>query len=253
MVEFRVGAVALVLKEGRSVRQAADDLALISARRDAYEPLYFAAQPNDRTPSLIAHKNAARDEADRVSRLYTQIIKTQPDVPDQLKFNAGVRLDKQTRSRTGRPRTFPRVHVDQSGPPTTPCQVKIRFHDAALARSRMPREDGITHMILHAKIAANGKLTKKASSLRVVAHMTRNPHTVKFDRALLERFGLLEHEADVRHLGVMLCGQWLNAKGEVGPLGPAAMFNVPVPYLNAQATAEPEAETHDQQSLKRAA
>lgn len=218
----------------------ADDQALIIARRDAYAAAYSLANANStKTQTAVLRKNESRDEADRVSRMYAQIIKRLPGVSDTLKIIAGAPVEKPGRTPKGQPRTFPWLHVDTALKPTLASEVKVRFYDAALSTGRMPREDGVTHLILHAEIAPEAKYTMKESSMRAEAYLTRNPYTMRFDSKLFERFGLREGDRDYQFVGVMLRGQWLNAKGEVGPLGPPAMFNVPVKFGAVKKTDEP--------------
>jgi hypothetical protein len=227
----------------------ADDLALIVAAHEAYEPLFQVSKTNDRTPSVIAAKDVARDEADHIGRSYAQIIKNRPGVSDALKVIAGVPIEKTTRTPKGQPRTFPRLHVAAGLRSTLVPEVDVRFRDVALATGRMPREDGITHMILHAEIvlcapgARTMTFTFEQSSLRVLAYVTRNPYTVKLGNDLLERFGLRLNDRSTPAPPVLPCvsaifrGQWLSAKGAVGPLGPPAMFNVAMNAVPVNGTA----------------
>jgi hypothetical protein len=253
-----------------------DDLAIIIAVRDAYQTAYQRVHdPRTRTVPNTVAKNEARDEADRISRTYAQIIKNQPShvVSDVLKVSVGVRVEKETRTAKRRPGTAPILYVGPGVRLYVVPEVTIRFRDSALATARMPREDGITHMILHGKIALQGEFSTSASSRHVVAYITRNPHIVKFDRNLLDLFGALEPLEQYRvaaseamqrgatfppcFLGVMFQGQWLNAKGEVGPLGQAKFFNVPLPLGTVSpmklSTATVEAKPEQAQDVKLAA
>ena len=183
-------------------------------------------------------KNTARDEADRISRMYAQIIKNQPShlVSRDLKVAAGVPvLDRGARRRNGPPGTFPYLEVNCEGVPGLGSNLKIRFRDSALGTFRMPRVDGVTHLVLHAKVLAAPR--------QIVAHATRNPFRVRFDADLLARFGLVATRTDdptteFRAVNVAFRGQWLNAKAEVGPLGPPSMLVVPVSCRQVHAIEE---------------
>ena len=221
----------------------ASDAAAIIAAHQAYAAAFALASANStRTGTAVLHKNEMRDEADRIARTFAQIIKNDPGVSNELKIIAGVPVDKARgaggRSRSNRPGTFPRLSVDTRNAHWFVPEVKVRFCDSELATGRMPREDGVTHMILHAEIVPGPphpppiKFAGSESSLRVVAHLTRNPFTLRFDKSLFQRFGLEWCEggggAVQPYVGVMFRGQWLNAKGQVGPLRPEKSINVPL-------------------------
>lgn len=237
----------------------ADDLAIIIAARDAYEiALPQAQNPATNSRTAVIAKNTARDEADRISRTYAQIIKNQPshNVSDELKVLAGVRIEKTTRTPKGPPGTFPRLYIVHDGVLGLGSNVKLRFRDDALGTGRMPREDGVTHVVVYAKIAPPPPVA--ASAMQVIAHATRNPFRVRFDASLLARFGLRptsrdDGAAEFRSVTVMFRGQWLNAKGEVGPLGPAAMFNVPVSGGGVVAIGDLRDESEGREMMKLAA
>jgi hypothetical protein len=111
----------------------------------------------------------------------------------------------------------------------------------------MPREDGITHLVLHARMFpdllpreddAPMAFVPAVAPMQVVAHITRNPFRLRFDAPLLARFGLRATRRDdpakeFQAVRVMFCGQWLNAKGDVGPLGYGVSAMLPVTGVRA--------------------
>ncbi|MCI0364993.1 MAG: hypothetical protein L0219_14040 [Phycisphaerales bacterium] len=216
-----------------------DDLALIIARRDAYSTAYsIAGNPATKTRPKVLAKNQARDEADRVSRMYAQIIKANPDVPKELKVSAGVHIDKETRTPKGQPRTFPFVNFIIN----TPHVTKLRFRDVGLPTGRIPREDGITHLLLYAEIAPKGELTRSEAALRLIAAPTRNPVHVRFDQVDLPAG---------KGLTALYRGRWLSSKGLMGPLGPPVSVTVPMSGSSAKQAKGDQDE--DQPPLKLAA
>jgi hypothetical protein len=205
----------------------------------------FAVANNPATNSraAVAAKNRARNEADRVSRTYAQIIKNAPGVPNELKAIVGAPVPNVTRGRRrkGPPATFPYLYVARDGVLGLGSMVKLSFRDAALGTGRMPREVGITHLVVHAQVTPALPVEADApmafmpaiAPMQVIAHITRNPFPVRFDASLLGRFGLSatsnnDPGREFQAVKVMFCGQWLNAKGDVGPLGLPAMLQIPV-------------------------
>lgn len=158
-------------------------------------------------------------------------------VSDELKIAAGVPIAKKRRkSHVQPPVSYPRLYLDErtkNGLSQMVRSVWVRFRDSSLTTARMPREDFVTHMVLHAEIVAFGndgefkpRFSMNKNSLHVVGYVTRNPYRVKLDASLLERFGIDVGDAGLHSLGLMFRGQWLNARGELGPLGPARFVNV---------------------------
>jgi hypothetical protein len=244
----------------------ADDLAIIVAARDKYEPLFQACATNDRTRSLVVAKDQARDEADHIGRRYAQIIKNMPPdkVSDQLKAIAGVPISgarKRRKSHVAPPSSYPRLYLHErtaQGLTQLVRSVWLRFRDSALTgTARMPREKYVTHMVLHAEIVAFGsdgvlkpRFSMDERSLRVVGYVTRNPYRVKLDASLLAKFGIDIADPSLHSIGIMFRSQWLNARGLAGELGPARFVNVVMKGASAVST---HRETNSEETLKLAA
>lgn len=212
----------------------ADDAALIFASRDAYEAVYQKAKSPTRTKPLVARKNEARDEADRVGRMYAMLIKHNPNVPIKLRVTAGVNLDKKTRTPSGKPRTCPCVTpIANQGNVT-----ELRFRDLALTTGRLPRAASVSHLLLFAEVAPKGKLTRKEHALRLLMPVSSNPIRVEWDAKLLARFGLDETEGI---LEALYRGQWLTSKSLLGPMGLPKTFVVPYICGSTKADAKDDA------------
>jgi hypothetical protein len=207
----------------------ADQLAALTAARDAYQPLLAISKSNQRTAPGIVAKNEARDAADHLARTIAQQIKHNPHVSHALRVDAGVPPGDGERVRSrGVPRTTPQITARLDTKPRLVPRIEIRFHDASLASTRMPREAGITHLVLSAELAPDGMLTERRSALRPIAYLTRTPSRITMDHDVLRLFDLDRCATDFICVQGLFIGRWLTNRGHLGPLGNAAYVSMPL-------------------------
>jgi hypothetical protein len=187
------------------VGAAPTDYGITAGQMSAFNTLYlaFAAalaaalNPGTRTSVTVAAKDNARNTMVASARQLAQVARRYPGITDELLSDAGLTVPDAVPSPIPAPTTLPVLSLMGS----TSLQQTIRYRDSVLSNPRS-RPDGAIGMQLFKKVSATP--VTDINAMTYAGLITRMPAVIDFETGDAGK-------------SCYYIGQWVTAKGLVGP------------------------------------
>ena len=184
----------------------ADAVDLVSLVADYAARLTIARAPDTRTSPAISAKNLAKKALVARCRKVARIVQAHPATTAADRAALGLRERDVAPTPHRRPATRPTIHASAIGA----CRTMIRLADSE-STSRAARPRGIIGALIWTRIGDDAP---------------RDPGECTFAGLATRAIHRIEHPAEARNKSVWILAQWVNEKGDAGPVSNAAWASI---------------------------